>query len=127
MQTNLSPLDVPPNTNIIGGHLPLKELGTPYEEEEEVLDITKFNFDQIQCKIMRERRKCYAKNPANPISVITKKEIVLDIAMNTEMIALAGTTFIMTTEVNMDRLNRQVFELQTKLHVVEQRVAKDED
>lgn len=58
----------------------MQELGflEEEEEEEEALDLTKLTFDHVSLKIRQERRKCYARNLAEPLSVTTAKEIVLD-------------------------------------------------
>jgi len=75
---DLSPLYVIPSTPHTRGHLPLQELGIPEEEEEEVLDLTKITFDQVSLKIRQERRKYYARNPIEPLSITIAKEIVPD-------------------------------------------------
>lgn len=115
MQIYLSPLDIPPSTPTTSEHIPLKELGIPDEEEEEVLDITRLTFDQVYCNIMQERRRCYVKNPSKPLSMATEKNIVLDTIMNPEMISLVGTCFVTTTELNVRGINKKVVELQAKV------------
>lgn len=65
-QGELAPLDVPPYTTLTGGHLPLQELGYTKEKEEEVLDLTKFTFDQVSFKIMQERKNYYEETQRIP-------------------------------------------------------------
>ena len=51
-QDELTPLDVPPSTPPTGGNLPLQELGFSEEQEDEVLDLTKITFNQVNLKMM---------------------------------------------------------------------------
>lgn len=51
--------------------------------KEEVLDLSRLNFDQVQCKIMQEMHKCLAKNPLKGhINCYKKGERVMDTTMN---------------------------------------------
>lgn len=51
-QGELSPLDVPPPTPLTRGYLPLQDLGFLEEQKDEVLDLTKLTFDQVNLKTM---------------------------------------------------------------------------
>jgi len=70
---------VPPTTPLTGGHLPLQELGISEEQDEEVLDLTKLTLDEINLKIVQERKTYCNKNPIEPLSVTTIKDIVPNI------------------------------------------------
>ena len=122
MQLELPTLNIPPSTPIISGHFPMQELGILEEEEEEVLDISMLTFNQVQCKIMQEKRRCYAKNPTKPILVVTKKEIVINTTMNLEMIVYVGTAFVTAMELNINKLNKENVDLKEKLAASKQKV-----
>jgi len=96
--------------------MPLQELGFPEDKEEKVLDLTKLTFDQVRIKIRQERRKYYARNPAEPLLVTTAKEIVHDTTVNLEMIALARIAFVIVNERNVARMRKQIMELQNRLY-----------
>lgn len=92
-----------------------------------MLDLTRLTFDQFNCNIMQERRKYYARNTVKPLSMTTKKEIVLNTMINHEMIALSRTTFVTVTELNVGKINKQIAKLQGKLYASEQRDSIAED
>lgn len=91
------------------------------------MDLTKLTFDQVNIKIMKERRKWYAINLAEPLFVTMKKEIILHTTINLEMIVSIGTDFVTTIELNVDRMRKKIIELQSKIHAFEQRVVKEEE
>ena len=47
-QSEVPPLDVFPTTPLTSGHLTLQELGISYEQDEEVLDLTRLTFDNLK-------------------------------------------------------------------------------
>lgn len=70
IQLEFPTLNLPPPTPITGIHFPSHKLGI-IAKEEEVLDHSRLTSGQVQCKIIHERCICLAKNPGNPISIIT--------------------------------------------------------
>lgn len=68
-QSELPPLDVPPTTPIIGKQLPLQELGIFEDQDEDVIDLTKLTFDEINLKIVQERKKYCSRNLVEPLSI----------------------------------------------------------
>jgi len=125
-QGELPPLDVPPSTPHTRGHLPLQELGFSEGQEEEALDLTTLTFDEAILKIVQERKKYYSRNPTEPLSVTTDKEIVPNITVNPKMIALVKTTFITAMEHNVPRMRKQITNLHNRLYASEQRAASAE-
>jgi len=81
-QSKLPPLDVPPTTPLVRGHLPIQELGILEDQDEEVIDLTRLTFDEINLKIVQERKKYCSKNPVEPLSVATIKDIMPNITAN---------------------------------------------
>ena len=75
------------------------------------MELTRLTFDQFSNKIKQERRKYFARNPVETLSVSMENEIVLDTTMNLEMIALAGTAFVAATETNVGMMNKQIEKL----------------
>lgn len=114
MEVEISPLDVPPSTPIVEGNLPLKELGIPNEAEEEVLYLTILNFDQVNCNIIQERKKYYARNPTKPLIMTIEKVIILDTMVNLEMIISTENALVTTIELNMGRMSKKIANIQGK-------------
>lgn len=88
-----------------------------------MLNLTKITFDEVNLKIIQERKRSCNRNPAKPLSVTTVTNIVLNIMSNSLMIAYASTTFIATTEHNVDEMNQQTVDLQNRLYASEQRAS----
>jgi len=78
----LPPLYVPHATSLNGGHLSLQYLGILEDQDEEVLDLTKITFDEINLKIIQERKKYCNRNPVDPLSVTTTTYIMPNIMIN---------------------------------------------
>lgn len=120
-QSELPPLDVPLVTPLTGGHLPLRELGISKDQDEEILDLTKITFDEVNLKIIQDRKKSCSRNPADPLSVTTAMNIVPNITSNPQMIAFASTTFVAATKHNIAWMSKQILDLQNRLYASEQR------
>jgi len=76
---------------------------------------------------MQERRKHYSRNPTEPLSMTTKKEIVMDTTRNLETITTNRNCFLTTTELNVGRMSKHIVELEGKLYASEQRAAREEE
>ena len=54
-------MDVAPFTPLTSGYLPLRELGISEDQDEEVIDLTKITFDEVNLKLYRRGRNLAAK------------------------------------------------------------------
>jgi len=72
---------------------------------------------------MQDRRKYYPSNLAEPLSVTTEKEIILDTTLNPEMIVSVNASFVTVIELNVGRMRKKITEIKIKLYASKQRVA----
>jgi len=118
-QSELPPLDIPPITPLTYGHLPLRELGISEDQDEEVLDLTKITFDEVNLKIIQERKKSCSRNLANPLSVTMEMDIVPNIMSNPQMITSPRIAFVAAIEHNLARMSKQIVDFQNRLYTSE--------
>lgn len=85
--------------------------------------MTKITFDEVNLKIIQERKRSCSRNAADPLSVTTTTDIVPNIMSNPLMIAYSGTTFVAATKQNVARMSRQIVYLQKRLYASEQRAS----
>lgn len=71
-----------------------------------MLDLTRLAFNHVNCNIMQERRKYYARNPAEPLFVTIEKDVVWDTMVNPEMISSSEIVFMTTTKLNVGRMSK---------------------
>jgi len=114
-------LDVPPTTPLTGGHIPLRELGISEDQDEEVLDLTKITFDEVNLKIIQQTKKSCRRNPTDLLSVTTKTDIMPNITTNAQMIAFIRTDFVATTKHNIASMSKQIVDLQNRIYASEKR------
>ena len=91
------------------------------KDQDEVLDLTKISFDELNLKIIQERKKYCSRNQADPLLVNMAMDILPNVTTNPQMIASAKTTFVVAIEHNVARMSKQIVDLQNRLYASEKR------
>ena len=93
----------------------MKELGISNKQDEEVIDLTRLTFDEVNHKIVQENKKYCTNSPAEPLSVTMTKDIMSNITKNSQIITSTGKKFFATIEHNVVWMRKKIAYLQNMI------------